>query len=302
MRTDFMAYMSDRTSPFNVSPRLVVGLGLVIFGGLLLLGRLDIVDVDTVLRLWPVILIAVGLQQFFNPRTGPTGERVLPVSGIIWMAIGGILLLNSIGVLRASLWEMFWPAILIAVGVRLMTRGGSRARIRHHTSFDDGGSASGGSAAGTGGTGAGTGAFSNVHAGGATPPGGGFGTTAADADSADTGAIFAVLSGVKRVAAAVPFYGTEVTACMGGAYLDLRRAIVPPGGEAVLDLFVVIGGCDLILPPHWIVSAPLVAVMGGIDDKRIVPPPSIIDDGSAASPPRLVIRGFVMMGGVTIRG
>jgi hypothetical protein len=273
-----MAYMSDRSSPFNVSPRLVVGMGLVIFGGLLLLGRLDIIDPESVLRLWPVIFIAVGLQQFFNPRTGPTGERLLPMNGIIWMAIGGILLLNSVGILRASLWELFWPAILIAIGVRLMTRG-SRVRVSHRVSFDDGGSSAQ-----------------------STPPGSGFGGATADAESADTGAIFAVLSGVKRVSAAVPFHGTEVTTFMGGAQIDLRRAIVPPGGEAVLDMFVVIGGCELVIPPHWIVSAPLVAVMGGIDDKRIVPPPSIIEDASAATPPRLVIRGFVMMGGITIRG
>jgi hypothetical protein len=292
-----MAYMSDRSSPFNVSPRLVVGMGLVIFGGLLLLGRLDIIDPESVLRLWPVIFIAVGLQQFFNPRTGPTGERLLPMNGIIWMAIGGILLLNSVGILRASLWELFWPAILIAIGVRLMTRG-SRVRVSHRISFDDGGSSA---SAGVN-AGATSGAFSNVHGAQSTSPGSGFGSATADAESADTGAIFAVLSGVKRVSAAVPFHGTEVTTFMGGAQIDLRRAIVPPGGEAVLDMFVVIGGCELVIPPHWIVSAPLVAVMGGIDDKRIVPPPSIIEDASAATPPRLVIRGFVMMGGITIRG
>ena len=287
-----MAYTPDRTSLFNGSPRLVLGLGLVVFGGLLLLGRLDIIDTDAVLRLWPLILVALGLQQFFNPRTGAAGERIFPVNGVIWMAIGGILLLNSVGILRASLWELFWPAILIAIGVRLMTRG-PRVRVRHRVSFD---SAAPGATPGASGP-----AFASSP--GWQPTGASDASAGAtiDADTADSGAIFAVLSAVKRVSAAVPFHGTEVTAFMGGAHIDLRRAIIPAGGEAVLDMFVVIGGCELVIPPHWIVSAPLVAVMGGVDDKRIVPPPSIIEDATAAAPPRLVIRGFVMMGGITIR-
>lgn len=287
-----MGYTPDRTSPFNVSPRLVLGLGLVAYGALLLLGRLDIIDANAVLRLWPLILIALGLQQFFNPRTGAAGERIFPVNGVIWMAIGGILLLNSVGILRASLWELFWPAILIAIGVRLMTRG-PRVRVRHRVSFDS--TAPGGTPGASGP------AFSSGPGSPATGAADASAGAAVDADTADSGAIFAVLSAVKRVSAAVPFHGTELTAFMGGAHIDLRRAILPPGGEAVLDMFVVIGGCELVIPPHWVVSAPLVAVMGGVDDKRIVPPPSIIEDATAAAPPRLVIRGFVMMGGITIR-
>ena len=49
--------------------------------------------------------------------------------------------------------------------------------------------------------------------------------------------------------------------------------------------------------------APIVAIMGGVDDKRLVSRPSVIEEATAASaaPPRLVVSGFVMMGGVTIR-
>jgi hypothetical protein len=294
-----MAYSPDRPSPFNVSPRLVVGIGLVVFGGILLLGRVAFIDVESVLRLWPLILIALGLQQFFNPRTGPAGERSFPVNGVIWMAIGGVLLLNSLGILRASIWELFWPAVLIALGVRLMSHSTPRMRDGHRMSFDGGfhGGPSGATATGTASFGGDASTASSMGQGAATGAGAAFD----EAESADAGAIFAVLSAVKRVSAAVPFHGAEVTAFLGGAHMDLRRAILPPGGEAVLDLFIVVGGCELIVPPHWIVSAPLVAVMGGVDDKRLVQPPPIIEEGQAAAPPRLVIRGFVMMGGITIR-
>ena len=259
-----MISSSHDTPGFGFTPRLLLGLGLALLGVVLLLGRLDLIDARSVLRFWPLILVAIGLQKFFNPRAGASGERLLPVSGVIWMAIGGVLLLDSFGILRVSIWELFWPAVLIALGVRLMTRPRLRARD---------------AVAGSG-----------PH-------------DAAAPESSDIGAVFAVLAGVKRVSAPRPFHGAEVTTFMGGAQLDLRQALLAPGAEAVLDVFAVMGGCELMLPPHWVVSAPIVAVMGGVDDKRIVSAPTMIEQATAPGgpAPRLVIRGFVMMGGVTIR-
>jgi predicted membrane protein len=280
-----MTLSTDRSITFTWSPRMVIGIGFVLFGGLLLLDRLDILNAAYVLRLWPVILIAIGLQQFFNPRTGPTGERMFPLNAVIWMAIGGVLLLESLRIVRASIWELFWPAVLIAVGVRLMTRTGPRARVRYRRLRDvapDHASESGGRARSTS----------------------GFGEPLSEAaDTLDTGGVVAILGGVHRVSAAVPFHGTEVTTFMGGAKIDLRRAIIAPGEEAVLDLFVVIGGCELLVPSTWIVSAPVVAVMGGVEDKRLAQVSNVVQDatGASAAPPRLVIRGVVMMGGVTLR-
>jgi predicted membrane protein len=242
------------------SPRLLLGLGVAIFGVVLMLDRLDLVDAGSVLRFWPLILIAIGLQQFFNPREHVGGRRV-PVNGIIWMAIGTLLLLNSFDLLHVSIWRLFWPAVLIALGVRLMMRPG--LRTRYASAAPDAGTAA----------------------------------------SSDIGTVFAVLGGTKRVAAPQPFSGAEVTTFMGGAMLDLRQALLSPGAEAVLDVFAVMGGCELLVPPHWVVSAPIVAIMGGVDDKRLVSRPSVIEEATAASaaPPRLVVSGFVMMGGVTIR-
>jgi hypothetical protein len=272
------------------SPRLIVGIGFVLFGAALLFGRLDILDVGYVLRLWPVILIAIGLQHFFNPRVGAGGERLFPLHGLIWIVVGGVLLLNSLHLLRASIWELLWPAILIALGIRLITRTGSgvghrRSEFRRMRMGDD----------------PVTGATATAPAGEGSTQAAGF--AGAAGDSFDTGAVVAILGGVNRISAAVPFHGTDVTAFMGGAQIDLRRAILAPGAEAVLDVFIVIGGCELKIPPEWVVSAPLVAVMGGVEDKRLIPTPGIVQDATArtAAPPRLVVRGFVMLGGLTFR-
>jgi hypothetical protein len=274
---------------FQSSPRLIVGIGFVLFGAALLFGRLDILDVGYILRLWPVILIAIGLQHFFNPRVGAGGERLFPLHGVIWIAVGGVLLLNSLHLLRTSIWELLWPAILIALGIRLITRTGPGIGHRHR--------ASRGTRTGD----------DPVRVTGTPSPGEestqAAGFVGATGDSFDTGGVVAILGGVNRISAAVPFHGTDVTAFMGGAQIDLRRAILAPGAEAVLDVFIVIGGCELKVPPDWVVSAPLVAVMGGVEDKRLIPTPGIVQDATArtAAAPRLVVRGFVMLGGLTFR-
>jgi hypothetical protein len=120
-----------------------------------------------------------------------------------------------------------------------------------------------------------------------------------DADSALT--IFAVLSGVKRTSAAERFRGGEVTAFMGGAQIDLRRATIPPGEEAALDIFVVMGGCEIFVPASWNVVTPLVPFMGGIDDKRVPFLPDSAGSTGDRQAPRLVLRGLVMMGGIEIK-
>ena len=58
-----------------------------------------------------------------------------------------------------------------------------------------------------------------------------------------------------------------------------------------------------MVPARWVVSAPVVAIMGGIEDKRILSSPSVVEQATLAGrpAPRLVIRGFVMMGGATIQ-
>ena len=121
--------------------------------------------------------------------------------------------------------------------------------------------------------------------------------------SSDSGPAIAVLSGVKRVSPAETFRNLDVTLFMGGAQLDYRAAVLPAGQEAVIDMLAVMGGCEIFVPPHWVVSAPVTTVLGGIDDRRVAQAPPIVDhaDASAGPPPRLVLRGLVLMGGVTIR-
>src|SRR5438067_1776410 len=102
-----------------ITPRLVLGVGLAVFGLILTLDRLQLVDAHLVLRFWPVVLIAIGVQQYLNPAAGRHhGAR--SVNGLILIAIGAWLLLNSLRIVRVGIWDLFWPLVLIVVGVSLV--------------------------------------------------------------------------------------------------------------------------------------------------------------------------------------
>lgn len=243
----------------SLTPRVLGGIGLMLFGVVMLIDRAGIMDAGRVLRFWPLILVAIGVQQLAWGRRSLDGTAASGRGGFVWIAIGGVFLLNSLGITQASVFELFWPLLLIGVGVRLLTHTGRGFRLRDLT-------------------------------------------TAGEAGSRDTGPAVAVLSGVKRVSPPEGFAGLDVTLFMGGAQLDYRPAILAPGAEAVIDIVAVMGGCELFVPPHWVVSAPATTILGGIDDQRVSQPSPIVDHTSnAAPPPRLVIRGLVLMGGITIR-
>ena len=123
--------------------------------------------------------------------------------------------------------------------------------------------------------------------------------TGGDVD--DTLTIFAVLGGSKRHSASTHFRGGEVTAFMGGYQIDLRQATIPPGEEAVLDIFTAMGGGEIIVPASWTVETPIVPIMGGIDDKRLAPLPGAAGTVGGKAAPRLVLRGLLMLGGIEIK-
>ena len=102
--------------------------------------------------------------------------------------------------------------------------------------------------------------------------------------------ITAVLGGIERRVTTPAFRGGEVTAIMGGCALDMRESSLE--GEAVLNVFAVCGGITIKVPPDWTVSLHGTPVLGGFEEKTIVPPNTA---------KRLVVRGYAIMGGVEVR-
>ena len=84
-------------------------------------------------------------------------------------------------------------------------------------------------------------------------------------------------------------------AIMGGFDVDLRDASIAPNTQAVIDVFAFWGGLELKVPEDWVVINRVMPLMGGVDDKTRPP------IASTAAPKQLVVRGIVIMGGISIR-
>jgi hypothetical protein len=103
--------------------------------------------------------------------------------------------------------------------------------------------------------------------------------------------LMAFLGGVSRGSNSPDFRGGDLTAVLGGCEIDLRQAAID--GEATLEVFTLCGGVEIRVPEHWTVESRVVPILGGVEDNTRPP--------QSASRHRLVIRGFVVMGGIEIK-
>jgi hypothetical protein len=244
------------------TPNLVVGIGVTLLGVVLTLDKLDMTDALVWLRFWPVLLTLFGLSIAYQALRGSRGDKAPPI-----LSAPLVILLIFFGVLAS----------------RLSERTGE----------------------------------------------------AAGSDSDRPVSVHALMSGNRRVVTLDPFRHGEVTTVMGESRLDLRQATIPPGGEAVVDIVTVMGSTIVYVPDGWDVNFDAVPVMGGVKDERRRPGATLSDEddnsdknedrrdrrrdqSSAEQPPapavtqppaattsgpapRLLLRGFVMMGGLVIR-
>lgn len=100
----------------------------------------------------------------------------------------------------------------------------------------------------------------------------------------------AVMGGFRRMNNSQEFKGGELTAIMGGLEIDLREASIK--GEAVIDVFAIMGGMEIRIPEDWVVIIEGFPFMGGFEDKTRPPKDST---------KRLIIKGTAVMGGVEIK-
>lgn len=226
---------------------LGMGIFLTLLGLVLTLDRLELVDATRALRWWPVGFHVLGATILLRRR-----DAHGRFWGAAWLVLGTWLLLNSLGLVRVDVWDLLWPLLLIAVGVRLVLRG--RA------------------AAGGDGTG-------DAGAAGGTPN------------------LVAVLS-EARASVTVPLQRASLTSVLGGCHLDLRQAPGPDGANPVVDVFAVLGGHEIVVPPGWHVVLDVVTILAGAEDKRL---PTIGGAVADAGAPTLRVRGTLVFGGLTIK-
>src|SRR5262245_10197836 len=102
-RMDRMDRDLRRRYRYTPGRHLFSGMVFITIGMVFLLGNLGLLDAGSILRFWPVILIAAGAFKLVE-----SGGDYAHSSGIFWIVIGGLFLLGSMGVLRVAFRD-FWP-------------------------------------------------------------------------------------------------------------------------------------------------------------------------------------------------
>jgi hypothetical protein len=111
--------------------QLTTGTIIIVVGLLLLAGQLDVGWHFG--RLWPVILIVLGIGRYLT--TTPDGRRT---SGLWLLFIGGIFLLNNLRVLSL---HYSWPLFIVLAGLLMVFgRDGDGRRRKERQDASGGGS------------------------------------------------------------------------------------------------------------------------------------------------------------------
>jgi hypothetical protein len=113
--------MEDQPT-FRITPRVILGVTIIVIGLLAALDALDLLRVGNVVRLWPLVLIGFGLANLLGATF--RGQRVW---GGILLVLGALILAANTDLLDIS-WNFIWPVILILLGVLVLSRslGGGR--------------------------------------------------------------------------------------------------------------------------------------------------------------------------------
>ena len=99
----------------RVTPRLILGLGVLAIGLLFTADSLGIADAGAAFDYWPVMLIAVGATKLGGRSTS---DKVLAT---FWIGAGIWLLTWNLGYVDVNPVEFFWPFVLILFGLTLIS-------------------------------------------------------------------------------------------------------------------------------------------------------------------------------------
>ena len=254
-----MEQIEKRWQHRNPNGRRWVGVFLLIVGSLFL-ARASGVQFPSWFFTWPMLLIGFGVLSGIRHN----------FHGIGWafpILIGGFFLLDKLSP-ELRMRPYIWPLALIALGMVFLFRPKKKT-------WPDGDTELAGDATTLPAASSGEEPEWNQPFG----------------DRSDVIDATAIFGGVKKNVLSKTFKGGDVTTFMGGAEIDLTKA--DWNGKVMIDCFNMFGGTKLIVPPDWDVQTGVVAIFGGIEDKR---PPASVNPNKV-----LFLDGTCIFGGVEIK-
>ena len=110
---------TEPKAPSPFSPKLVLGVAIIVMGLVLTLDNLGLVEAHLVFKLWPLVLVALGVAKLRQEGSGGTGGWVL-------IFAGAFILLANFGHLHLT--DAFGPLLIVALGIFLVVRALKQSR------------------------------------------------------------------------------------------------------------------------------------------------------------------------------
>jgi predicted membrane protein len=231
-----------------------------------LLDRLGIVSAREIFQFWPMALVALGLAAL---------TRTTTLTGRLWsgmlVAAGLLLQAANLGYIHVR-GELFWPFVLIAIGVLLL----GRALETRNLTPD------------------------------AAAPGDSSRPWWVDyieeKTGASNGARFrssVVFSSRDHRVTAPNFERAKIEAVFGSYELDLREAGLA-GDEARVVADAVFGSVEIFVPEDWEVDLRGEGVFGSVSDETRHPGPNPAGPNQSVPPKRLIVKGAAVFGSVEV--
>jgi predicted membrane protein len=98
---------------------------------------------------------------------------------------------------------------------------------------------------------------------------------------------------IERNVFSKDFKGGNISCVFGGAQINFAQADFT--GIATIDISLIFGGADIIIPSNWNVKNEISVVFGGIEDRRTV------SQNVSESGKTLILKGNIMFGGMEIK-
>jgi predicted membrane protein len=90
---------------------VIGGVVFIVVGTFLLLEKLGYIPQGFVLHFWPTIFIVIGLVKIIYAGGRPTGA--------VLIALGVLLQLREMGIIRVDFWQL-WPLLIIIAGIAML--------------------------------------------------------------------------------------------------------------------------------------------------------------------------------------
>lgn len=228
---------------------------VVVIVGAVLLSQQMGVILPDWLLSWPMFLIAIGVYIGAKHQFRKPGWIIICLVGIVFLVDNFVVGIN--------ISDYFWPVFIIAAGLYMIFGRENKweKEWKRRKTFGQ--------------------SFIETE------------TRKMDTNPEDYIDHVAIFGSIEKNIISKDFRGGDIVCIFSGSEINLTQAEIKQ--PIVMDITNIFGGTSLIVPPNWEIKSEMVAILGGIEDKRIQ---------HATMPENqnvLILKGTSILGGIEIK-